>query len=354
LAIVSKIDTHYDERMKLWLFCFLSMLSLSFGAEFRLKERLEKAKVGDYIVTEANKMVSILTIRSITPKTLIFEEISAPSQNLKKRPDSWPEWIKAKAPGHSSWSMVEVDLENGQVIECYSFSRSAWIQLSQKESLFATLINLPMQSISPDKRRKIGPPPMQGEADHRKAWNPPLISEGQKLEDAKFDVYETTWPEDGSELSNKEVSLYFDKEKRFPLPFWVQVETSHATAALRTIDSGKNLPVIYRTIPRRVPEFVGLPQKTENGIRLSLKSPKYFRKFELFAIDVTSREKQIYPMTHSIIQGNEEWLTVEIDQESLNDTLESDHRYTWLLVPVGHSELYTESIKPFVWTPEKN
>ncbi|MGB7977677.1 MAG: hypothetical protein WCF19_00795, partial [Chlamydiales bacterium] len=42
---------------------------------------------------------------------------------------------------------------------------------------------------------------------------------------------------------------------------WIQVETAHATAALRTIDAGSNLPVVYRTIPRRVPEFVGTPLK---------------------------------------------------------------------------------------------
>jgi hypothetical protein len=195
---------------------------------------------------------------------------------------------------------------------------------------------------------------MGDEPDVRKVWTPPLIYEGQKLENARFDVFETLWPEDGTELSNKVVALYFDKEKRFPLPFWIQVETSHATAALRTIDSGKNLPSIHRTIPRRVPEFVGLPLKTEKGLRLSLKSPKYYREFELFAVDVTTREKQIYPITHSLIQGEEEWLTVEIDRDELQQTLQSDHRYTWLLVPLGHTESYTQSLKPFVWIPGKN
>lgn len=354
MAIVYKKSSEYDWIMKNCLFALLLFVSVTYGAEFRLKDRVEKAKAGDYVVTEANKMITILSIRSITPTSLILEEISAPLQNLKKRPDSWPEWVKANAPGHSSWSMVEIDLKTGQLLECYSFSRSAWLQLSQKESLFATLLHLPMKKVPADKRRKIGPAPMDGEPDFRKIWNPPLVFEGKKVENGNFEVYETIWPQDGSELSGQDVCLYFDKEKHLPLPFWIQVQTSHATAALRTIDSGKNLPIVHRSIPRRVPEFVGLPLKTETGLRLNLKSPKYYKQFELYAIDVTTREKQIFPITHSLIEGEGEWKTVEIDLAELNETLEPDHRYTWLLVPIGHSESYTETSKPFVWTTENS
>jgi hypothetical protein len=332
-----------------WLCLFFCAFSCLFSLD--IKERLAKAKSGDYIVTEANKMITLIAIRSITPQSIVLEEISAPLPNLKERPTSWPEWVKAKAPGHTSWSMIEIDLQNSQILECFSFSRSAWIQLSQKESLLATLLNLPLHKA--EHRRRIGPAPMAGEADHRKIWNPPLVCEGKKKNDAQFDVFETTWPQDSSELAGKKVSLYFDREKQFPLPFWIEVETSHATAALRTIDSGKNLPSLHRHIPRRVPEFVGQPQKTKNGLRLSLKSPKYYRQFELFAIDITTREKQICPVTYSLSHGDGELLTLEIDEDELSQTLQSDHRYTWLLVPVGHSESYTESSKPFLWAPSK-
>jgi hypothetical protein len=336
--------------MRYWILYFFCCAATVFGTDFHLKERLEKAKSGDYIVTEANKMVTLLAVRSNPSHTVILEEISAPLSNLKKMPSSWAEWVKAKAPGHTSWSMVEIDLQNGKILECYSFSRSAWIQVSQNESLLATLFNLPLKTIAADKRKRIGPPPLNDESDFRKVWNPPLIFEGKKVENAHFDVYETTWPKDGSELSNQEVSLYFDQEKRFPFPFWVQVDTSHATAALRTIDSGKNLPALHRTLPRRVPQFIGSPQKTAQGLRLSLKSPPYYRQFELFAIDITTKEKQICPVTHSLVQSDDEFLTIEVQTEALEEVLKPDHRYTWLLVPTGHSESYTESHKPFVWS----
>ena len=276
--------------MRIWVFVFCLCAIALPGAEFKFKDRIGRAKVGDYVVTEAGKMITLLSIRSISSSTLLLEEISAPLQNLNKRPDSWPEWVKAKAPGHSSWSMVEIDLQTGQLIECYSFSRSGWLQLSQKESLLATLLNLPMQPIPEADLRKIGPPPMEGEPDVRKVWNPPLIFEGKKVGAAHFDAYQTVWPADGSELSGQNVQIYFDREKLLPLPAWIQVETAHATAALRTIDAGSNLPVVYRTIPRRVPEFVGTPLKTENSLKLCLKSQKYYKQFEA-----------IFPITHSVL-----------------------------------------------------
>lgn len=340
--------------MKQWFFLFSFLSTALFGAPFRLKERVEKAHIGDYMVTEAGKTITLLSIRKAHPNSIILEEISAPSASLKKRPSSWPEWVKSNAPGHTSWSMIEIDPQSGQILECFSFSRSSWVQLSEKESLIATLLYLPMRKLAPDKMRKIGPPPLHGEPDFRKIWVPPLVYEGEKLQSPLFEVYETVWPEDGSEISGEQVTLYFDVEKQLPLPFWIQVETSHATAALRTIDSGKNLPVIHRNIPRRVPEFVGLPRKTQDSLLLNLKSPKYYKTFELYAIDVTTREKQIFPITHMLVEGDDEWKTVSIDLEELNQTLQTDHRYTWLLVPVGHSESYTETAKPFLWTSEQS
>lgn len=314
-----------------------------------LQDRINRASSGDYLVVEGGKLITVLSIRSVTSTSIVLEEVSIPSQNLKTRPSSWSEWIKAKAPGHTSWSMIELDRSTGDILECYSFTRSSWIQLSSQESLLATLISLSLEPVPFDQRRKIGPPPSDGEPDTRKIWNPPALFEGKKQEGVHFDVYETTWPKDNSPLSGNNVILYFDRDGKFPLPFWVQVETAHANIALRTIDTGKNFPSPYRKFPKRIPQFVGEPQKSRNGLKLSLKSPKYFRHFDLFAIDVTNRERQLSPIAHSLIEGNEEFLTLEIPEEELNQVLKVDHRYTWLVVPEGHSDSYTETTKPFTW-----
>jgi hypothetical protein len=335
--------------LRLFILSFTLSLTLLFGSDILLKERLTRAKSGDYIVAESNKMITVLIVRTLTPKSLILEEITAPAKHLKERPASWPEWVKAKAPGHSSWSMVEIDLGSGEIIECYSFSRASWVQLATSESLFATLIQLPLKSIQSGERRRIGPPPGSGESDFRQIWQPPLVFEGKTFPKAIFDAFETQWPQDNTDLAGKAVTLYFDSEIRFPLPYWIQVETSHAIGHFRAIDSGRNLHSPYRTMPHRIPQFVGHTKKTPKGLSLSLKSPKYFRTFELFAIDVTGREKQIYPVTHSLVDSEGDLLTIEIDEADLAQVLELNHRYTWLLVPAGHSESYTESTKPFTW-----
>ncbi len=319
-----------------------------------LQDRICRASSGDYLVVEGGKVITVLSIRTVTPATLVLEEVSIPSENLRERPASWSEWIKAKAPGHTSWSMIELDRLNGEILECYSFTRASWVQLSSQESLLATLLNLPLDPVPKEKRRKIGPPPPQGDIDTRKIWEPPALFEGKKQEGVRFDVYETTWPLDASPLSGNRVILYFDREGKFPLPFWIQVETAHANVALRTIDTGKNFPSPYRKFPKRTPQFVGEPQKVKNGLRLSLKSPKYFRHFDLFAIDVTSREKELYPINHTLTLGKEDIHTIEIPEEELNCVLKADHRYTWLIVPTGHSESYTETTKSFAWNFDRS
>ncbi|HEX5034422.1 MAG TPA: hypothetical protein VFW62_08090, partial [bacterium] len=68
------------------------VISLYASPEPVLKQRLKAAKSGDYIVTEAGKMVTVLAIRSNQPTSLVIEEISVPLHNLKERPASWAEW----------------------------------------------------------------------------------------------------------------------------------------------------------------------------------------------------------------------------------------------------------------------
>ena len=103
-----------------FVFCF----SPIFGSDRTLQERVKTANSGDYVVVEANKLISLVALRSVTPHTLILEEISLPAN--AKRPSSWSEWLQKRAPGHTSWTMIEIDLNTHEVLECYSFSRASW------------------------------------------------------------------------------------------------------------------------------------------------------------------------------------------------------------------------------------
>ena len=339
------------KRFFLLLICSLQTVGAWANASNQLKERLQYARRGDYIVTEANKVITVIAVRSRTDSSVVFEEISVPAEHLKEKPESWGQWVKNKAPGHTSWSMIEIDLTSDQLLECYSFSRAAWLQAASQESLLSTLLHLPLEKLDENKRKRIGPPPSEGEVDRRQIWNPPLTMNGQKIKQARFDAYTAEWPQDRSELSGKTVTVYFDEEGKFPLPYWIQVDTPHVTASMRVIDSGSQLPSPYQKLPRRVPEFISTPRVSEKGLQLSLKSPKYYKTFELFAIDVTTKEKQILPISHFILSHHGDTVQLEIPKTELAQTLETGHRYTWLVVPTGFSEYYTESTKPFYWNP---
>ena len=67
-------------------FCWIAFFWHPLEASTILQERLGKAKAGDYIVTESNKMISVLAIRSLTPKSLILEEIGVPAHAVDPRP----------------------------------------------------------------------------------------------------------------------------------------------------------------------------------------------------------------------------------------------------------------------------
>lgn len=209
----------------------------------------QNAHPGEYVVTESGKVLTLIHIHSITPNSILFEEISTPAKNLNRKKISWPEWVAQKAPGHTSWSMTEIARETGEILRCYSFSRHAYTQISSQESLIGSLLERPLIPVSSNERRKVGSTPMDGESDHRKYWTPPLIFEGEKMKEPCFEVLQTTWPEDGSELEGQKLILYFDKDLKVPFPYWVELQTTHAAVQLQTIDSGTKLKSPFRGFP---------------------------------------------------------------------------------------------------------
>jgi len=233
---------------KIAILC-LFFCSFGFSAPKNLDTLFQKAHPGEYVVTEAAKIVTVIHIHSVTPDSIVFEEISAPAKNLKQKKISWPEWVMQKAPGHTSWSMTEIARETGEILRCYSFSRHAYTQISSRESLISSLLERPLISVSSDERRKIGNAPMDGEGDYRKDWIPPLVFEGKKIEKPSFEVFQTTWPQDGSELEGQKLILYFDQDLKVPFPYWVELQTTHAAVQMQTIDSGTKLKSPLKGFP---------------------------------------------------------------------------------------------------------
>jgi len=230
---------------------FVNLLIVSTTFGFCFQDKINEAKNGDYIVIEASKMVTVLSIRSMTEKSIELEEVSIPTKSILQRPTRWSEWVKNEAPGHTSWSVLDIDRATGEIIECYSFTHKAWIQLSPYQSVLVSLLQMPLTEVPISERRKIGLPPASGEMDTRKVWSPPVCFEGKRIYSTNFDVYKTSWPKDQTNLSESVITFYFDNKTNFSMPFWIQIDTSHMQIALRTIDSGSFLVSPKTKIPKK-------------------------------------------------------------------------------------------------------
>jgi hypothetical protein len=329
--------------LSLLLLQLFVLISVAF-ANVSLSEKFKSAEEGDYVAIQSGKMIHLIILRSITDHSWVFEEISVPES---KKIASWPEWIRKRALGHTSWSMLEIDRKTSQVLECYSFTKEAHIQISQKESLIANLLHLPLSKIPREKQRKIGPEPMEGESDFRKIWTPPLIFEGKKISSPRFDVFKTHWPIDESELSGRDILLYFDQTSHTQFPYWIQVETSHFTGNFRVIDSGKHLKSPQRPLPKRAPRFVKI-EKTPDQMVFTINTPSYFHQFSLFLVEIKGNEKILYPIESQLLKREGPLMTFTVDIEEMN-VLEERKRYSWLVVPDTPDISLNCMSKPFIW-----
>ncbi len=144
-----------------------------------------------------------LPIRSITPTAVILEEISAPLQNLKKSgPLRGPNGSKQEPPATLPGLFLHLDRDRSakraNPSSAFSFSRSAWIHLSAERKPVRHSPPPPDETSFPSPTgARSALRPWDGEPDFRKGWNPSLVFEGKKIQNAHFDVYETLWPEDG-------------------------------------------------------------------------------------------------------------------------------------------------------------
>lgn len=318
-----------------------------------LKEKYLNAHAGDFIVTEQDHTYSLLFIREITADHLLLEEIAAPDSQIDLNTIIWSEWVKAKAPGHTSWTLYEIDALYGNLIEAFSYSKRGWLYLDETQQFLSKLLCLPLSRASNAERRKIGPQPLAQEEDRRAIWNPPLTIEGKKLPKPQFDVWKGLWPEDGTQMGNCIVELYFSKANpAFPFPYWIEIKSPHYAFKLRTVDSGSGIISAYAgPIPHRPPQFTSPMQKTDGAYRLPINSPHYYRTFHLYAIDLSDPLRKTIPIPHQLKrEERSEKAYLDISEESLFTRLTPSHHYQWVLIPEEDGKVYVEADEIFVWT----
>ncbi len=213
---------------------------------FTLQNRLQKAQMGDYILTLQNNIYTLLVINQVQNDILILEEAAFPLEILKNKPVAdYKSFLQNQLKKHSPeaivWNLYKIDLKNQKLLKAYSLKHKSILKLSDKEHFLVKMLNLPLTILPDYKRKKIGSPVQNGEIDRRKNWQPIKFFEGQKIKNPVFWVLETFWPKDGSELANKTLEFYFDAENQnFCFPYFVQIHTPEITVFLKAVDSGKN------------------------------------------------------------------------------------------------------------------
>ncbi len=235
-------------RTFFFLFYFL-LFSLSAQETMILRENLSKAKPGDYIVTMQGKNYTLLLVQGKSNNILTLQEITTNENKIKKGNQyPWKKWVEMGAEGSTSWVQYTLDLNNAQMQNFRSLQKSGWTDLPQRENFLTTLLNLKLQKIPLNNRKKYGLEIITGTDDPTKVWQPKMFYEGNVVEGVLFDAWKTQWPKDGSEMSGRTVEIYIPAEGgKYPsyFPYWLQISGTVGKAKIRIIDSGTNLKSPY-------------------------------------------------------------------------------------------------------------
>jgi hypothetical protein len=230
--------------MKLALLFVLIALPLMAVDELYLRDNLKLAQKGDFLVTAQGKMATLLHIFERTPNSLAVEEISIPLAQLPYSFTSWKEWMRQGSPGNTAWVLYVIEINSGHMLQCYSMTRRAWVNIPEANNFLSTLLNLRFTGIPDWQRKKAGPPPLLGVPDRRSPWQPRMILDGQEIKGVLFDAYRTHWPKDKSLLSDKTIDVYLPQDRvRYPayFPYWLQISAVVGKAQIFIIDSGHEM-----------------------------------------------------------------------------------------------------------------
>lgn len=331
------------------LFTLSFLLYITSSHAVSLKERFENAKVGSYIATEIQSVVSLLRIHGIEDGRLYLEEINVPSNSVQLKKINWNEWIERKAPGCSSWLLYEIDMTHGKITDCYSFDQKNYIHLGNQQSFLTTLMFLKLNEISDMDRKKIGPKPQDLSSDTRKVWNPPKIVHGKKIKGIQFDAMRTSWPKDGSDLSLKTIDLYFDPtEKDFPFPYWIEVGDTQNVFKIRVIDSGVCESSPCHKMPGKALDVSKISLDSENGLDISLNNAYRFKEFQLLATQSSGHCFETLVLPHEVKVENT-LVQLHTPAKTLKTHLKENTYYHFVIVPVEEPRLAAEPRQSFVW-----
>ncbi len=242
-------------RYLLFLCCLVALpLHVLTLHALTLREEFYKAESGDFIVFAHQKQLTFFHIMEKTENECTIEEITVQEKDIDKN-NSWQAWLASDAPGHTAWRVCRVSMTSGEILRSFSLVGSNWIQdsLNPQYSFLPTLLKLHLTLVPIEARKRIGPPPMPGEPDFRKLWQPKVYYEGSE-QAVQCHVYRTEWPKDVSDLSGRVLYIYIPKPSSQALsffPYWIEITGNIGKVKLRVVDSGRLLynPALTLGIP---------------------------------------------------------------------------------------------------------
>jgi hypothetical protein len=226
-----------------FLFIYMCLFCVSIEADVLfLRDNFQEALPGDYVVALASKTFTVMHIYGKNGNRLTIEEVVVPSSRCSPE-INWKEWIANGGPNHTSWVIYEIDTQSGKVSHYYSFTKRNWFEIPDSDHFLSKLLNLTFTRVPDHVRKKVGRV-SNTENDPRNFWQPKMTVNGQIIPGFPFDAWQTKWPNDGSELSGKNIEMYLPQDRKaFPsyFPYWLQIRGTIGRATIRIVDSGRNM-----------------------------------------------------------------------------------------------------------------
>lgn len=337
--------------LKKWL-CLLLLPCTLYGNALCLKDKFAQAEPGSYLVTEQNRTYTLLHVYEKNAENMVLEEVTVPAARYQQNPVGWKTWLESGAPGHASWTHMQINLQSGAFEEVFSFTHQGWLDLSASDTFLTTLLNIPFQEVAPADRRRIGLPPGYNKPDHRKVWQPRLIVNGHPLGGVTFQAWKARWPSDGTELSRKIIEIYLPEERStagYPtyFPYWVEVEGKIGSAKVRVVDSGKGLSSPKPRLPHRAPHYVGEAMQRDGTLEIQLKAPAYFQDYLVLAEEDGLLGKWIPLPSKTTVQEGRTLL--QISAQTLQENCDPGTSYHFIISPKEEPQICIESPNSFTY-----
>jgi hypothetical protein len=292
----------------------------------------------------------MLIVRAKEGDKIVLEEIDIPDYAVDPKTIDWRAWLMAKAPKNSSWGMISIDVAKKELIEAYSVTKRSFLTLSKEEQFFLQLLTLPTVRLGTQERRKIGPPPLADEEDHRSVWQPKVNFEG-KVRKNPTSVYRAAWPKDGSMLSSCKIDFYFDEAlSDFPFPVWIDIYGGYFQARLAVVESGRGIASPVRDMPKRPPKISKAPKLDKGKITIEVECHETFENFELFALSESGPLVPGICLPHELRWSSHRVAELTISQEAAQKKLRPGARYRLGIRPLGSPESYFETDLSFLLT----